>query len=832
MAGLSHPNAGWAADPAPAEPPPPAAPATLALGEVGSRAEKVAVQIGGIEQDLESSDVAERAAGALDALDARIDLVQERLEEVLGDDDRGGSLSTLDVQVGELEAALTREAERIGGRAQALDERVDELDEELALWNRTREKLAPVPPAVLPTIDGQRRSLREARARVEGARNEALAIQARIVAQQQRLAPVRKAVNASVGELAAAVFARQREPLWKAPPSARELIGAAGRARERLSASAERAAAYLRAEPEAALLQVVVILALATAFVRTRRALEARFGETGATDESVPADIQALRRPMAAGLLLGLLLTPYLHASIAFDVRIWLTLVALPAWLRLMGALVGRNLFRPLVGLAALALLDVARRTLLGLSALSELVLLAELLVGLAGVLWLQRPARLADVPATLGDTIWARGVALWLRLTSAILAVGFVAGVSGYEQLALRVGTLAIWGTFTGTAWLGAARLVEALLASWIEGGRLDGLHLVRHDRTRVLAMGRTLLRVAAFGAWFVSLLRNVQALEAVRSGAAEVLSAEVGYGQGVFTLGGVLAFLLTLYLSWILARFVAHVLDAELFARLSTPPGVPYALTSLARYAILVVGFILALATAGVPFDRAALVLSALGVGIGFGLQHTVNNFISGIILLFERPIRVGDMLQLDDLWGVVSSIGIRASTVRTFDGSDVVVPNGDLIANRVVNWTLADRKRRIILPVGVAYGSKPRDVLRLLLEVARRTPEVLEHPAPEALFRSFGDSSLDFELRVWTESERGWLAVMSDVGVEIVDAFEAAGIVIPFPQRDVHVRELDSVKATLRAAVEEAGGDGRLSGPSGSQPAGGGPGTGQGT
>ncbi|MBW2237329.1 MAG: mechanosensitive ion channel, partial [Deltaproteobacteria bacterium] len=188
------------------------------------------------------------------------------------------------------------------------------------------------------------------------------------------------------------------------------------------------------------------------------------------------------------------------------------------------------------------------------------------------------------------------------------------------------------------------------------------------------------------------------------------------------------------------------------------------------------------------------------ALGVGIGFGLQTVVNNFVSGVILLFERPVRVGDRVQIADLLGVVTHIGLRASRIRTFDGSDVIVPNGDLIASQLINWTLSDAKRRIILPVGVAYGTDPEKVLAILEGVARENPEVLDDPPPETLFRNFGDSSLDFELRAWTESERGWNPVRSDLAVSISRAFAEAGIQIPFPQRDLHLRNLDQVRDAL--------------------------------
>jgi small-conductance mechanosensitive channel len=288
----------------------------------------------------------------------------------------------------------------------------------------------------------------------------------------------------------------------------------------------------------------------------------------------------------------------------------------------------------------------------------------------------------------------------------------------------------------------------------------------------------------------------------------AGSLLGAELGYGAMTFTLGGVIAFAVALWLSWMLGRVLGIALDYEVFPRVSMPPGVPFALQTFARYSILVLGFMIAVTALGLPLDRLSLLLGALGVGIGFGLQNLVNNFVSGIMLLFERPVRVGDRVELTGLLGEVTSIGIRASRVRTFDGADVIVPNGDLISGQVTNWTLSDMRRRIILPVGVAYGTRPQRVLELLDAVAQENPDVLDDPAPEALFRGFGESSLDFELRVWADTGgvHGWLRVQSDLAVAISAALEQAGIEIPFPQRDLHLK---SVQADAGAELRSGGG-----------------------
>ncbi|MCG6953518.1 MAG: mechanosensitive ion channel, partial [Betaproteobacteria bacterium] len=180
---------------------------------------------------------------------------------------------------------------------------------------------------------------------------------------------------------------------------------------------------------------------------------------------------------------------------------------------------------------------------------------------------------------------------------------------------------------------------------------------------------------------------------------------------------------------------------------------------------------------------------------------LQNIVNNFISGIILLFERPIQVGDTVQVGELLGVVRGIGIRASNVRTYGGAEVIVPNSELVSGQVINWTLSDRYRRLELDVGVAYGNRPADVVRVLENVIEKHEGALKTPAPYVRFRGFGDSSLDFRVYVWVDYDEG-LRETSAILSAIYDALAESGIEIPFPQRDLHLR---SVSEAARDALQ---------------------------
>jgi len=246
---------------------------------------------------------------------------------------------------------------------------------------------------------------------------------------------------------------------------------------------------------------------------------------------------------------------------------------------------------------------------------------------------------------------------------------------------------------------------------------------------------------------------------------------------------------FPLVIWLSFRLSRVLRFVLETDVLPRLELPRGVPAAVSKGTHYVILLTGIVVASLAAEIPLDRLTIVVGALGVGIGFGLQNVVNNFVSGLILLFERPIQVGDVIQLGTLSGKVTQIGIRASVVRTWQGADVIVPNANLISSEVTNWVLTDQKRRIEIPVRVAYGTDPEKVIELLTALADGHEEVLEDPAPSAIFKGFGDSALDFELRCWTTED--FVRVGSELGVAISHALAEAGITIPYPQRDIHLR-----------------------------------------
>lgn len=217
----------------------------------------------------------------------------------------------------------------------------------------------------------------------------------------------------------------------------------------------------------------------------------------------------------------------------------------------------------------------------------------------------------------------------------------------------------------------------------------------------------------------------------------------------------------------------------------------GVQNSLVTLFGYVGLVFAAAMALSIAGVDLSNLALIAGALSVGIGFGLQSVVNNFVSGLILLFERPIKVGDWIITPSGEGIVKKISVRSTEIETFDRSSIIVPNSELVAQTVTNWTHKNNMGRVRIPVGVAYGADPERVRDILMKCADENPLVVRYPEPFVSWEGFGASSLDFELRCFLSDIGRGLQVRTELRYAIFKAFKENGIEIPFPQQDIHVR-----------------------------------------
>lgn len=255
--------------------------------------------------------------------------------------------------------------------------------------------------------------------------------------------------------------------------------------------------------------------------------------------------------------------------------------------------------------------------------------------------------------------------------------------------------------------------------------------------------------------------------------------------------TVTSILVFIMVLVAFSILAKIITRVILKKVLEKTKLEEAMQYTFTRITHYLMLVIGAIVAFQFIGVDLSGIVVILGFLSVGIGFGLQNLTSNFISGIMLLFERHVKIGDRVTVAGTEGDVEEINIRSTTVRTLNNVSIIVPNSEFLSGQVVNWSHGDMRVRLDIDVGVSYNSDLDTVLRSLREVADENKHVLKTPKSDVLFRSFGDSSWEMRLRIWIEDPKKYNEVRSDINCAIVRKFRANKVEIPFPQRDLNVR-----------------------------------------
>jgi len=673
-----------------------------------------------------------------------------------------------------------------------LDSRSGQLDSDLTTlvergtsWQAALDSIGEqqLPEAVAARFQEVREEIDRLEAELRDPLGEALTFLKRVSDQRTTVRDMLDQLRAAELEARNRVLAVGQPALWQllSPATERQTLGSQVRAawevrfRELSDFVAVNA---VRGVAHGGLYVLLLIL-----LVRLRRYALARVEE----DPSLQPSIQVVGLPVAAASLVAILATKWIYASAPDVVYELALLLALLPIMRLLPALTPQVAHRPIYVLGGLSVLARITEFSGDQTLLGRLFLLLQSLLAIAFIVWLTRPGRpTATVPGT-----WWRLIRGMTRFALIPLVASVVANVFGAVALARILSSGALMCAYFAAILFAGVQVMGGIIAVSLRTGVLRRSRVVRRYTDVIQRRAGFVLRVGAM-AWWVWGSLNVFGIEVVVVAAmTTLLTQEWGLGTVSITLGRVLAFGVTVWGAVLIAGFVRVVLEDDVLDRVRLPRGVPGTISMMVRYGTVAIGLGLAFGVLGVDLSHFAFLVGALSVGIGFGLQDVVNNFVSGLILAFERPIQIGDTIEAGKWIGVVRHIGVRSSTLRSLEGAEVVIPNGNLVSAEVVNWTLSDKLRRLEIKVGVAYGTDPRRVTELLLGVAKDQPKVLASPGPAALFDGFGESSLDFKLRIWTADFDNWRQVRSDITVAVSEALAEAGIQIPFPQRDLHLR-----------------------------------------
>lgn len=387
------------------------------------------------------------------------------------------------------------------------------------------------------------------------------------------------------------------------------------------------------------------------------------------------------------------------------------------------------------------------------------------------------------------------------------LLASVFSFGLNAFGRVSLAK-TYAITGIsnfYRGIALYLFVQIILKMVYLWLEAAKKEADVVTSFfDFQEIQQRLEGLLSIFAFGIWFYSISYYLGFFTPISEATMGFLMEPRRLGNVEFEFSSILLFIILIIASAFLANNVAYfasVMDKKSAQSRNRRLG---SSVLLIRLAIIVIGFFIAMASAKIPFDKITIVLGALSVGIGFGLQTIINNLVSGIILAFERPVQIGDDIQVGTQSGTVQEVGIRASKIRAYDGSEIIMPNGDLLSQSLINWTLSDKRRRIELIIGVAYSSDMKQVNEILSGILDRN-RILKTPGPKVLMQNFGDNSVDFRLLFWVENMDIWIDLRSEVMNAIFEAFTENNVEIPFPQRDLYLKSFPNDIKNIAQAVE---------------------------
>ncbi len=705
--------------------------------------------------------------------------------------------------VEEAQSAWLRSAGRLDGwlitlkaHSTTIVEKRLRLEEERQLWELTTASADEVelPEALRQQVADTLTAIDTAETAVRANRDDVLTLQSAVAREKAAADEMLAAQKEEIGRRRRSIVGLDSPPLWKtfATP------GLDGAPTEQLAAmwtkNSESIRVYVLDELDRLVRQGVFLVFLVFALMALRR----RAVLWAQQDRSLKQTVEIFDRPLAAAFIITMMLSEEFHPRAP---AAWLDLMGLAILLALL-RLLPRMLPSPMRSAAYLLALVYFLHKLVDIAPdgnlLNRLALFALSLAGAASCHWVYNTVRNDEIELSGG---WMRAIVFGARMAFAAFVVGAAANLIGAVGFAMLVTVGTLTSIYAAILFWVAAMLMRAIVRVVLLTRAARRLAIVRLHADRVRSSLFRFIRVLAVIGWAALTLRSLGAFDETVDGLTRIVESKISFGDFSVSPGDILIFVIVVWLTFKISQLLRFVLEADVMPHLDLPRGVPGAITRLSHYAIVVVGVMVGASAAGLDFSRINLIVGALGVGIGFGLQTVVNNFVSGLILLFERPIRVDDKVQLAELSGTVKNIGMRASIVRTFQGAEVIVPNANLISAEVVNWTLSDDRRRMDLPVGVAYGTDPQTVIEILVGVATEHPEVLSDPEPAALFLGFGDSSLDFQLRAWTRTD--FVRVSSDLLVAMNDALAEAGIEIPFPQRDFHLRSVDADAAERLSA-----------------------------
>jgi potassium-dependent mechanosensitive channel len=772
----------WAAD---AETPPadkpvaekPAAPAAIPVGELSAQAEAAAVNL----REIATRAAAEPSLAAIErdlpTLTREIDLRVRENARIVSQRPSLELLRTLARNWRRSSETLDGWGAQLEQRVGALDRDVARLDELEGTWKATLAlaQIEQAPAELVKRAEAVLAQLGRTRGEVEARRALALRLQSRVAAQTFRVTEALETIGQVQDAALARVFERDSPPLWRRDLAA-ERQQIAADSHESRETQWTALTNYLQRRSDRVLGHAIAFALIAAVLYWVRR----RINAWAHNEPGLHRPALVFEWPVATALILAFIGARWIYPEAPRLMWALIGMSALVPTVIVVRRLIADYLRPLLYAVIVLYFVDQVRTITASIELVPRIVYFVEMAGGAGFLVWyilrMQRdPSKAPASPRAKQLTAIAIGGAC------ALFVVTAAANMLGYIALANLVGNAALRSMYFGLLLYAMVEILDALVIMALRVKPLRLLGMVARNAELLRRRVRLILNGAALVLWTLFALERLAIRQRVIAAGTAVFEAELNVGSISISLADVVAFVLAVWASFLVSRLVRFVLEEEVYPHARLKRGLPYAISQTIHYLILVVGFFVAMAALGLDMTKFTILAGAFTVGVGFGLQNIFNNFVSGLILLFERPVQVGDVIEVDGTAGMVERIGMRASVVRTPNGSEIIVPNSKLISERLVNWTFSDRQRGIEVPVSVVLVSDATRVIEVLENVAKEHPKLTSRPPPKALLTRMGPDWMGFELHAATDRIEDWLEVRSEVALAVHAALREAGITL---------------------------------------------------
>ena len=674
--------------------------------------------------------------------------------------------------------------ETLVGRINEEETVKNELMEELHRWERKSEVLdqGDYPMELGQYADTAKLALWQILAEIDERADTLLLIRSKQAQLNLLIDDLARLMEGEMVEFQSNYFITDSKPIWGVSDSITLNINPFSYFKDEFSESFSVLKTYLRSNKATVIIQMVFILLLIVGFILVRKVWPTHELDPKSKRETHAGYIMA--HPFFSSLLIGIMISIFFYANRPPLLGDLFIIIMMISALVLLPGLLTKKMRTPLIILLILYLLAAIQANLYSQLLVNRIIIMIQSL-SILGLIYITYQ-RIDEFQLTgLGKRmitgfIWVFGI---------LMIIAFITNLLGIVKLSdfLIQSTVGIL-TFSVIV-VTVVIILNSMIIILIKGKKAQSIPLYDQLKKSIDKRIRPIINWGAFALWLYAALIYYRLWNPFKNVIGKIMDTEFSIASVAISIGAIISFILIVLFTYVIVSFVKNIFKDEWVTKSRLPRGTADALSMLIRYTIVAFGVYLALTSIGLDMNKFGFIAGALGVGIGFGLQNVVLNFIAGLILSFEKPIHVGDVIEVDQEMGKVTEIGVRASKVLTWNGSEAIIPNGVLISNKVVNWTLANEKRRLEISVKTPFDADPEKVIEILTKVAGEHPNTHAEPSPMAVFNGYESYAFDFTLYCWVRFNVSF-TTKSDIAIEIFKSLAAAGIEAPLPSQKIKI------------------------------------------